>query len=421
MKTLVFIGSDKNAGKTTALNFIYHRRWVDWYVYSAEEKPLEGAQLLDSSKQLEVVEGKRKLCKFILTSIGINGEEFDTYENYYGTLQPKPQLSIKKGDFFITTFSRLSRLSGLYRVVCTFMGAPFKKSMLLGESLVPELPIILEGPNELVEVMAIKKKLQELQNEIKEDLYLLVDGSIDRQFLGRKEVCDELYFSLLISGRGEQIQKAKNLLFPLLLKESSAEVKEYINTQKNQKPSGLKSLLFNLEKKEILYEGYNAAFLDLKLKKAVSHALKSKKILGSTYISNSKPSSKVAATKIYLYLNSALTPKLYEQLIMPGGIAVILDNFTLYQNITTDGGFRGDSRWRQSMSREQGKFDPFISSQMKIQLLNRAPLKKIFWQADEVATYTMISTLLNPFYDIPHHNLYREDPDEIGVGTEINS
>ncbi len=70
MKTLTFIGSDKNAGKTTAFNFVY--------------KKLQNAHCQSA-----------RIC---MTSTGISGEAEDKF-----TGRNKPFVDIFKNTYFITS------------------------------------------------------------------------------------------------------------------------------------------------------------------------------------------------------------------------------------------------------------------------------------------------------------------------------
>ncbi len=154
MQTYSFIGADKNAGKTTMLNFVYDRLYKD----------------------------HKRIC---LTSIGINGEEKDNYEGH-----PKPRIKIKKNSFFITQKDHLTDLPGFYQTEKIFTQPTYKDTFILGKALF-DLSLVLEGPNEKREILKIKE-------ELPKNLLLLIDGSIDRQFLGDPTISDAFYFAISI-------------------------------------------------------------------------------------------------------------------------------------------------------------------------------------------------------------------------------
>ena len=83
METYCFIGSDKNAGKTTALNFIY-----------------------DSLCRKDC---PPPLC---LTGIGINGERVDNFDG-----SAKPEVRLRVGSHFLTHARHLEDHNGQYRTL----------------------------------------------------------------------------------------------------------------------------------------------------------------------------------------------------------------------------------------------------------------------------------------------------------------
>lgn len=273
MKTYAFIGSDKNAGKTTTLNFIY--RYL------------------------------RKVSTPCVTSIGLNGEKIDQYEQ-----KPKPSIMISPGSFFITASEHLKNEVGCYLIYEVFGKPDFKKQYILATPL-KDLSIVLEGPNEKSEIAKMKRSLKSLNscNEIHID-NLLIDGSIDRHFLGHPEICDAFFYSLLISERSQQQEKAKQLLAPLSFPLCAPEIRNNIY---NDDLTEYKSVLFNTHG-ELLYKGHEIPFLDQKLQNLI--------------ISK-------GTNPLSLYLNGSLSRGLYQFLSPFRELQIILNNFTLYQNIHT--------------------------------------------------------------------------------------
>lgn len=269
MKTFSFIGTDKNAGKTTVLNFVYNNL-------------------------------KKKGAKLCLTSAGINGEEFDNLEGH-----KKPNITIHKNTFFVTSTDRLHGLHEFYKQIESFSPPEFRKHYILGK-MTEDRNIVLEGPNEKNELIQLKKYIKE---KISPD-YLMIDGSVDRQFLGDPKVSDEFFFAILISKRKEQLKKAKDFIYSLSLKHCHKEEAAFIDKNVTNET---KSLLFGKDK-NIFYHGTKIPFLDTHLKEK---CLKNKQ------------------TEIFLYLNGALSHSLSASLSRFKSLHIILDNFTQYQSIST--------------------------------------------------------------------------------------
>ncbi len=330
MKTFSFIGSDKNAGKTTAFNFV------------CQEMTKAGDQ--------------HPVC---VTSIGINGEDTDTYEG-----RPKPKIRITRGSYFVTAGEHLKHRTGRYETLLIFDG--LVKPYILGRSL-SDFEMVLEGPNTGMELLALKDRLRHsgVVNR------LLIDGSIDRQFLARPAISDGFYFALLISNRDAQIQKAHDLLFSLSLPTydgTDARTMERI-LQENRKDE-TRSLLLD-ENREIVYLGHAIPSLDTALREI---CLKQRE----------KP--------LTLYLNGALTRTLHGFLSPFRHMRIILDNFSLYQNI--------------SVKKTHGKrFMPALS------LRHSVRVEKIFLKIENGSRLT---SLIMP-ERVSTHNLFREYPDEIGI------
>ncbi len=273
METYSFIGSDKNAGKTTAFNFVYK-------------------DLIKSGKQI---------C---LTSIGINGEFADTYEGH-----EKPLIKVVRDCYFVTSCDHLNELTGKYEIVHIFPKSIFGKSYLLGKTFI-DTEIVLEGPNNGKDILEIKKVI----NFFLPDVVLLIDGSIDRQFLGMPEISDGFYFSFLVTERAEQINKANDILKSIKLAVCPKKSRELIieNRDKNTK-----SLIIDGEG-SILYRGSKIPFMDTNLKDNIKE-FKDKNLI--------------------IYINGALSKSFYGFLMFFKNISIVLDNFTQYQNVSVSNRF----------------------------------------------------------------------------------
>jgi hypothetical protein len=327
MITYSFIGSDKNAGKTTALVFVYRRL-------------------------MEQENGRNPVC---LTSIGINGESVDAYEN-----RVKPSIPVQNGGLFVTAGEHLSRLKGMYAVLHTFSGFEFNKTYVLARALCA-FSVILEGPNDRAGVL----KMKEVIGRKSEDCICLIDGSIDRQYIGHPTISDGICFALLLSSRPEQLTKAEDLLHGLTLKRTHKQTIDLIN--RNTK-GGVKSILFD-EKGKILYRGAGIPFLDSDLKDiCLEHKNKS----------------------CTLYLDGSLPRSLYAFFAPFRNLLIVLDNFTQYQNISTQ---RNASK----------KFQP------RLELYHGVPLHSLYLK-EEGLDYPIRLPL-----DVPVYNLFRDDLYEIGI------
>lgn len=327
MKTISFIGSDKNAGKTTTLNFVYDK------IVSAN---------------------KGKVC---ITSIGLNGEAVDEYEEH-----KKPSIIIKKNSYFITASQHLKDLTGQYQIVHIFGIPRCRKTFVLGRCLF-NIPVIIEGPNYKADALEMKSTLKDIFSN--DNDLLLIDGSIDRQFIAHPSISDSFFFSLLISGREQQIQKAQDLLIPISFPKCSEVIKEIIKANISDKT---KTILID-EKNNIIHQSDEIPFMDKKLKEICTNNVKE---------------------KLYLYLNGALSKTLHNFLAPFKKLDLVLDNFTLFHNIST-------SRNRQRA------FTP------KIFLLNQVNVEKIFIKQD------VLNNPLKICENIPVHNIFREETDEIRI------
>ena len=324
LHTICFIGSDKNAGKTTAFNFVY-------------------AKL-----------GKQK-TNTVLLSIGVNGEDLDSLEHHI-----KPKIVVKKDDYFITEQNRLNGLEGRYNIVKIFSPPNFKKIYVLSCAHI-DLPIVLEGPNEKKEILKIKEFIRSYFK----DASILLDGSIDRQFIASEEISDEFYFSLLITQRQQQIKKIKNLLRPLSYEVVSLKIKTFIQKNLNDLD---KTIIFDVSF-NIIYKSMEISFLDRNLLPLLKdHASK----------------------KIYIYLNGALTSRLEEMLSPFKNLTLILDSFT--QELLSN-------------------MPPFKENSIKKLLSNQVKLSGIFLREETPKK----SGIILP-KNVPVYNLFREEAlDEIRI------
>ena len=280
MKTFSFIGSDKNAGKTTSFNYIVDQL-VDEYNKEQGSSPL------------------------LLTSIGLNGEMTDNFEGH-----GKPTISIPRHHFFLTSGEHLQHLGGAYSTVKTFTPPHFKKTFVLGKAL-HSFELVLEGPNEAHELITLKNKLKELFPH----LTLLIDGSIDRQCIASPEISDAFYFALLLSSRPEQLRKASDLLGPFYFSPLPQHFEEIL---KKQITASCKSILLDCKTEKTLHCSAQIPFLDDQLKKVLDDC---------------------HDVECLLYLGGALTPSLYSYLSSFRHLTIVLDNFTLYHNITVKASF----------------------------------------------------------------------------------
>ncbi len=332
MRTLSFVGSDKNAGKTTVFNFV-------------------------------AFELRRTLAKnspLILTSIGINGELWDNLET-----APKPAIRVDVGDYFVTADRQLTLHHGKYAILTSFPPPDTLKTFVLARALVP-FNIVLEGPNEKDSLLKVKAQIKKYFPKG----LLLLDGSIDRQFIGHPDVSDAFYFVLIITDRAQQVQKAQDLVRPLTFEICPVGIKKII--LKNAGP-GTKCLLGN-KKGEIFYKGTEVPAIDERLRDAV---IKSK------------------SSETFLYLNGSFSRTFSNFLGPMAGLTLILDNFTLYQDISVEKAAQtGPSR---------------------ILLLHPVMVEKIFIKQETERTPLEIPVRF------PTQNLFREEPYEIGIGTKHRS
>ena len=323
MKTYSFVGSDKNAGKTTAFNFIYSK--------------------------LSKSEGDNKL---VLLSIGINGESIDNFTN-----KKKPSIQVNKDDYFITKSSHLKNQTGLYET-CHFFGRPiFSEDWILARAHF-KLNIVLEGPNNGCEIELLKKYLKTVLTKAT----ILLDGSIDRQFIARPSISDEFYFSLNMGLNNNLTNRAKKLIYSLNIKPTSNKTRELIKKEKKNKT---KALLIN--KSAVIYNSFHTPIYDTTL---------------NDFLNSDNEYD-------FLYIFGALTNQLLYQIALKTNLELIVDNFTLLNT---------------------SNIDQRILKKIKITLLNPCIVRNIFIKGELHSSYAL-SNLPNDRI----HNIFKEDYDEIKI------
>ncbi len=359
MKTISFIGSDKNAGKTTALNFVYrrlrdHAKITSHNLMAKIPKTLDilssECELIFEPTHRDTTSGENSIC---ISSVGINGEDVDSFNN-----RVKPKITVSKGSFFVTEKQHLKGNGGNYDTVCDYKRSRFNKQYVLGRCL-ESFETVMEGPNDKEGVLVMK---EEITTRLP-TCTLLIDGSIDRQFLAHPQISDEIYFSVSTTSCREQMRNAQDLLSALSIPECPVKLKQVL--EKTIKKD-TKSLLLTKDG-TVLYHGKTIPFLDENLKKAcVEHP----------------------EEQCDLYLNGALSKTLYTFLSRFGNFTVVVDNFTFYRNI--------------GVHRPPGNlFEPDLA------LLRVVPVKKIFLKQE---------TETCPFKfpeNVDVHNLFNEDIDLI--------
>ena len=296
MKTYSFIGSDKNAGKTTAFNYIY--------------------------RQLYIRRQARPLC---LSSIGINGEDVDTWKG-----ADKPHIDLLPDSCFITHAVHLASHTGKYETLLTLGRPLFSKNYIFGRSLL-EMQLILEGPNRGKEISRAKHQIESLLGD---NAIFLIDGSIDRQFLAKPEISDGFYFSLLFTKQPQQLQKSCDFLQMLSLAPCCREMHRTITKNLT---ANTKSLML-ADSGQLIYRGETIVSRDEELKRKCETIYHAPGVL---------------------YLKGALTSSLYKFFAPFKRLQLILDNFTLFLSITAS-------------KRQRPEFKP------EIFLYHPVPVKTIF-------------------------------------------
>ena len=274
MRTIAFIGSDKNAGKTTALNFVYRK------LSSATSSP-------------------GRVC---INSIGINGEESDYFDG-----KPKPSIVLQPDSYFITTPEHVSDFQNSFKLIEELNPPVFSRPYILAQCT-KSFSAVIEGPNCKSETAALKETIQ---STLAVD-YFLIDGSTDRQFLGDSSISDGFFFSLLLSKEQDQLQRAHDLLYPLGLANCPQTMRGAIN---HHRQLSTKSILLSRDH-ELNYHGNEIPFLDNQLKAHCQQGRHDEQGM--------------------LYLNGALSRSLARLLAPFEDLKIVLDNFLLYQNIFSD-------------------------------------------------------------------------------------
>lgn len=331
MRTYSFIGSDKNAGKTTAFNFVY-------------------TILMRRSVPNSTV------C---VTAIGINGENADAYDG-----QQKPFIKLFSNSLFVTSSDHLSVHTGRYEILHTLDAG--EKRYILGRSIL-DFPVVLEGPNNRNALLNLKAVLKGHCPEST----LLIDGSIDRQFLAHPQISDAFYFVLLLSGREQQQHKAMQLMRPLFFPEYNAP---RMRDMASHITDSTKSLLFD-GVGNLLYHGTSIPACDPDLAAACRRCRERASVL---------------------YLNGALSHSMYDMLSSFTELNIVLDNFTLFINthFPTETG---------------AAFRP------KLYLRYPVHVKKIFVKQEMPDTERNSFRFITFPLTVAMHNIYRDNYHEIGI------
>lgn len=267
MKTYAFVGSEKNAGKTTSMNFVINRL--------------------------------KNQYTFCLTSIGVNGEKEDLW---YGT--PKPTITIPENQFFLTHARHLMQSLGQYSIIERFFPHQMGDTYILAKAIQP-LTVLLEGPNDKNGLLFFKNYLN-LKMEKKFD-FLMIDGSVDRQVIGHPLISDSFFLCLSTKTENSiERRKLEGFLKPLLFPLISNSIATFLQNLRLE--DAVKALLFNesFPNQSPYFSSVERIYSDLRLFENL-HQLK----------------------KPCLYLKSTLTTLVLKKI--PPQIKIILDNFTLYQ------------------------------------------------------------------------------------------
>jgi hypothetical protein len=276
METIAFIGLEKNAGKSTALNYIY--------------------------RQLALKVGAKQIA---LTSIGINGEEFDQLSG-----KAKPKIVVKQGSLFITKGCWTQGKDGQYQLLSLLpISQQTSENLIVGRALI-DLDLVLEGPNSGHEMIALKEHLQTLPQH---PAHLLIDGSIDRQFLGHPKISDAIYSALslpITDQEGLPSHRSTVQLYAMGLPTTEDIVAKAIHaavdsSQKHQ------TLILD-HKNNLCYQS--------SMPSTHNHSLFPKLI-----------EMIQAGASCTLYLNGAYTTSLAERVsLLPSKIKIVLDSFTSF-------------------------------------------------------------------------------------------
>jgi hypothetical protein len=256
--------------------------------------------------------------------------------------------------------------------------------------------VVLEGPNDKREILRVKEYLE------RSGLFshLLLDGSIDRQFLAAPEVSDSFYFALLLTKRPQQRRKASDLIRALSF--GPVEEEDYWPISE-RKRKGVTCLLYD-DNNQVLYEGYGVTFLDEGLKRTIAEisseesATSVEKIIGPMLGENK---GKNHSLHYFLYLNNALTPSILAMLAPIKNLSLILDNFTLFQSVSVD-------------PKSGSKRDERLPS---ITLFHSVTIEGVYWRREGSVSESELATMLAPLKSkaVSVHNLFRESPNEIRI------
>ncbi|MDB9786637.1 hypothetical protein OAB57_00905 [Bacteriovoracaceae bacterium] len=176
MQTISIIGSNKNAGKTTVLNYIATTK-------------LNNAQ---------------NIC---ITSIGINGENIDSLSS-----KPKPQIKLSINTYFITEITHLLSSHGRYQILDVLAPPIFQKTYVIAKAT-SSLQVLIEGPNTKNSLIFMKDRLK----SIIQDGILFIDGSINRLITAHPEISNSIILCLLLKNTPTQVSYINTFLRPFLL------------------------------------------------------------------------------------------------------------------------------------------------------------------------------------------------------------
>jgi len=149
--TIAFIGTAKNAGKTTALN-----------------------AFLKTSKTKKIA----------ITSIGLDGEKLDQLTN-----QEKPSIHAYRGMMVATAKDTLSKLLGSYKILEELpMQTPLGKIVLI--ELLEDSDLLVAGPSSLHELKQLKETIKTYHLD-----HFYIDGALFRKSSAASQLADAMVVS----------------------------------------------------------------------------------------------------------------------------------------------------------------------------------------------------------------------------------
>jgi len=220
MKTISFIGSSKNAGKTTSLQIYIHHL-------------------------------QHKHPHLILTSIGINGEHIDQF-----THMEKPQIIIPENTLFITASSQLTSHIGLYRIIDQYILPDCSDPYILAQAITPTA-FTIQGPNTKESIIILKKHLQKTHPQYT----LLIDGSIDRCFLADPKISNQLMVTLKLHTTPHNCKQQQRFKHMMSIPSAPSALQNMLTS--NITPN-TKSMLLD-DRGHIIYDSHISPCMDKKL------------------------------------------------------------------------------------------------------------------------------------------------------------